>query len=123
MIKDQDVVFVDLNNPPERQNALEELSQEESIDYAFDALAIQTELERKAQYKAQKILKKNKREISRLKTHAANCVLTNNYFGYKYAIQKLRGFYKQPYNDDLIKTMWETTRQTLFDMVKDAKTK
>lgn len=96
----------------------ESIDRLESIDYAFDADGYQQRLEAQANKKAEKILKKNKREIARLKKHAENCIITNNFFGYSYAIKKLRGFYKQPYNDELIQMMWDTTRQSVLDIIE-----
>lgn len=96
------------------------ISELDSIDGTFDAQLIQDRLEAEAMAKAQKILKRNRKEIARLKTHAGNCVMNGNFAGYSYAIKKLRGFYKQPYNDELIKSMWDSTRAAVIDIAKDA---
>lgn len=78
---------------------------------------IMQEAEAKANSQAQKILKKNSREIVRLKEHAGNAVLENNFPAYKYALEKLRTIYKQPFNDEIINTMWQTSRKTVWDII------
>lgn len=70
-----------------------------------------------ANAQAAAILKKNKREIKRLTEHAQGAVLENNYDAYKYAIEKLRAIYRQPYNDELIATMWATTRTQIWNLI------
>lgn len=66
---------------------------------------------------ANAILKKHKREIKRLNEHAQGAVLENNYDAYKYAIEKLRTIYRQPYNDVLIASMWASTRQQIWNII------
>lgn len=102
-------------------NLADEISKEESIENNFNASQIQEKMMQQATKQAQKILKKNKREIERLKKHAGECLIKNEYFGYSYAIKKLRDFYKQPYNEDLIKSMWNSSRQTMLDIVEQNK--
>ena len=67
--------------------------------------------------KANTILKKHKREIQRLNLHAQGAVLENNFEAYKYAIKKLRDLYRQPYNDELIAAMWDTTRAQIWEII------
>lgn len=93
---------------------------DESLVDQFDAEKMHERMMAEATKQAQKRLKKNDREIKRLKNHAEKCLIENNFIGYSYSIKKLRDIYKQPYNEALIKTMWETTRQTLFELVKEA---
>lgn len=102
-------------------NLADEISKEESIENNFNASQIQEKMMQQASKQAQKILKKNKREIERLKKHAGECLIKNEYFGYSYAIKKLRDFYKQPYNEDLIKSMWNSSRQAMLDIVEQNK--
>lgn len=103
----------------EAKNQDDELfTEDDHIEHAFDATFIQEKMMAEATKKANKILKKNKREIERLKRHAELCIYNNNYFGYSYAIKKLRDFYKQPYTEELIKTMWTTTRETLLESIR-----
>lgn len=102
-------------------NLADEISKEESIENNFNASQIQEKMMQQATKQAQKILKKNKREIERLKKHAGECLIKNEYFGYSYAIKKLRDFYKQPYNEDLIKSMWNSSRQAMLDIVEQNK--
>nr|DAH51028.1 MAG TPA: Protein of unknown function (DUF2654) [Caudoviricetes sp.] len=72
---------------------------------------------REAQSQAAKILKKNAREIARLNKHAQGAVLENNFEAYKYALVKLRGIYRQPVTEDLIKLMWDSTRKQIWEIV------
>ena len=72
---------------------------------------------KEATAQADAILKKNKREIKRLNLHAQGAVLENNYPVYEYAIKKLRKIYRQPYTDDMIAMMWETTRQQIWNII------
>lgn len=70
-----------------------------------------------ALFKAQKIVKKNRREIARLKKHAEKCVLTDNYFGYQYAIKKLRAIYQIKSDNLDIPTLWATTQKELHNII------
>lgn len=102
----------------EAEHRDESISELESIDYAFDAEEIQRRIEADAKRKADKILKKNKREIERLKKHAGECLIKGEKFGYCYAIKKLRTFYKQPYTEELIEQMWNSSSGALADIIK-----
>lgn len=94
---------------------------DETLADKFNAEDLHDAMMAEATRQAEKSLKKNKNEISRLKTHAENCLFEGNFEGYSYAIKKLRDYYKQPYTEELVKTMWATSRQALFDMVAKAK--
>ncbi|UKH49457.1 hypothetical protein [Enterobacter phage vB-EclM_KMB17] len=78
---------------------------------------IEEESQRRANAMATKIFKKNRREIKRLNDHAAVAVLENNFEAYKYALCKLRDIYKQPYNDEIIRVNWQTTRQQVWEII------
>ncbi|AAU29250.1 hypothetical protein [Escherichia phage CLB_P2] len=75
---------------------------------------------KEAASQAAKILKKNAREIKRLNTHAQGAVLENNFEAYKYAIIKLRGIYRQPTTDEIVRVMWETTRKQIWEIINGA---
>lgn len=105
-------------------NLTEEQAEDEgqsSLLDNYDAEKMHDRMMSMATQKAQRVLKRNGREIKRLKNHAGKCLMENRFDGYAYAIKKLRDIYKQPYNDELIRTMWDTSRQSLFDIVKTAK--
>lgn len=102
------------------EKAYDELANE-SVEDKFNSEEIQDKLMLDAQKKADKLIRKNKRELKRLKAHAGECVINNNYDGYAYAIKKLRKFYKQPCNDDVISIMWKTTREQMFNIINNAK--
>ena len=86
----------------------------------YDDHEIERRLMQDAKKRADKLIKKNKTELKRLKTHAGECLLNGNFAGYSYAIKKLRKFYKQPYNDDLIKSMWTSSRGAIVDVAVKA---
>lgn len=65
-----------------------------------------------------KPISKNRHEIKRLKKLAEKALLTNNFDSYRYALCKLREFYRQPFTPEIIKTMWDTSRSELFRIVK-----
>lgn len=75
--------------------------------------------EQRAIKEASKILRKNKREIARLKTHMEKCIYTNNFVGYEYAVLKLRKIYKIKGSGNDIKVLFNTTRSTLLNLVKE----
>ncbi len=103
------------------EHEVEEYLEDESnggLADEFDAEEYQRKIELDARKQADKLIKANKRELDRLKTHAGKCLEENNFEGYSYAIKKLRKFYRQPYNDDLIKSMWNSSRGALFDICK-----
>lgn len=72
-----------------------------------------------ATQKSKKILHKHRREIHRLNVLAQGAALENNFESYKYAIEKLRGIYRQPFNDELILASWQSTRQTIWNIIND----
>lgn len=74
-----------------------------------------------AKSKADKIVKKNSRELERLNKHAQQSVLDNNFEAYKYAIEKSRKILRQPFNDELIKVQWETTRRQIWEILNGYK--
>lgn len=88
---------------------------EEETDDSVKALLEASELQAKAQ--ANKIVRKNRREIKRLEEHAYGALLENNFPAYKYAIEKLRTLLKQPFNDEIILTGWQTSRKTIWDII------
>ncbi|ASD52131.1 hypothetical protein KNT64_gp179 [Pseudomonas phage PspYZU05] len=76
--------------------------------------------ERKLTKQRLKPIAKNRHEIKRLKNLAEKAILTNNFESYRYALCKLREFYRQPFTPEVIKTMWETTRSELRKVVYDS---
>lgn len=70
-----------------------------------------------ADKRVKQILKKHRREITRLKALAEKAIIEDNKDSYIYAIGKLRDIYKQPHTPELLETMWVTTRQTVLSML------
>lgn len=88
---------------------------EQSVSSEMERMT--AELEAKANKKAEKILRKNSKEISRLKLWAEKAIIDDNKEAYIYAIGKLRDIYKQPYTKDLLSAMWVSTRKTVLSMI------
>lgn len=104
----------------EMKEALKKMNQSNEIDdqeLEDSQQAVMDMLQAQAQEKANKIIKKNRREINRLMKHAEGAVLENDFPAYKYAICKLRAICKQPYNDEIIEAGWKTTRQQIWHIV------
>lgn len=76
-------------------------------------------IESSAQKQANKILKKQRFEIKRLNDLIEESIIKNSFDSYEYGIKKLRDIYRQPYNDELIRMNWETTRQTIMDLINE----
>ena len=73
--------------------------------------------EEQAIARANKVVRKNRRELERLRAHAGDAVLDTNFPAYKYAIEKLRTILKQPFNDEIILTCWNTSRKSVWDIL------
>ncbi|BBC78105.1 Hypothetical protein KNT65_gp057 [Escherichia phage EcS1] len=108
---------------PEYQNDLapgeafrEELEHSEN-EYQEEIARMQEAARVEANAKAQKIYRKNKRELDRLNLHAQAAVLENNFAAYKYAIEKSRTILRQPFNDEIITVGWQTTRKQIWDII------
>lgn len=95
----------------------QEISTQQSFEAEIEELEKRNEA--RAVKEASKILRKNKREIARLKTHMEKCIYTNNFVGYEYAVLKLRRIYKIKGSGNDIKVLFNTTRSTLLNMVKE----
>lgn len=96
-----------------------EENEQKEMDTAIEAA--QARIAANAKSKADKIIKKNSRELERLNKHAQQSVLDNNFAAYKYAIEKSRKILRQPFNDELIKVQWETTRRQIWEIVNGYK--
>ena len=67
--------------------------------------------------KVQKFIKKNRTEIKRLRGHAEEALFRGNKVQYVYAVKKLRDMLKQPYTEDFIDTMWNTSLASIRNIV------
>lgn len=77
------------------------------------------EIRSQALKQADKIIRKNKREIDRLKEHIEQCVLNLNYDGWVYATNKLRGIMRQPEMDRTTSgTLWNSLLNEYAEIVK-----
>lgn len=94
---------------------LEEKYSEQEIQDAIEKMEAHNKNE--AETKARKILKKNAREIQRLKDWAGEAIYDNNFEAYKYAMGKLRLIYRQPTTDELLATLWQTSRKQVWDIL------
>jgi len=89
--------------------------------YTAEEMQYHDDLAERAKKTADKILKKNKREIDRLKKHGQMCLVSGNRDGYIYAINKLRGIYRQtPVDKQTGDTLYETSRQQLIELIRES---
>lgn len=106
-----------INQPPKLDTA-KLLEQVNSISRVDDSQEVAHRMLRK---QADKILRKNRTELNRLRSIAEKALMTGNKEQYIYAIGKSRDLLKQPYTEQLLSTMWETSVQTLVDKVSAVK--
>ncbi|AKA61917.1 hypothetical protein Pm5461_055 [Proteus phage vB_PmiM_Pm5461] len=78
-------------------------------------------LQAEAEKRAEKILKKNKREINRLKTLYEESLLSGNKEQFIYALGKLRKIYKQSTEHGVLEYCYETSRKAMFKIIEEAK--
>ncbi|QBX32731.1 hypothetical protein Asfd1_105 [Aeromonas phage Asfd_1] len=98
---------------------LSEGTTELSDQYDLEMMELQERLQEQAEKQAAKHLKKNGRELKRLKKHAERALFANNREQYKYAINKLRVLYKQKsLPSDVMDVMFDTSRAQIVDMAK-----
>lgn len=83
----------------------------ETVDDPFKAIADK---------RAKKILKKNKREIDRLKKHAENCLYNLNRDGYIYAIGKIREIIRKPMNEEALGALYDTSVERIIELAKQS---
>lgn len=84
---------------------------------------IREQVEAEAFKKAQKFVRKNTREIKRLRKHAEDALFDGNKARYVYAIKKMRDMLKQPYTDEMIDVLWKTSLNQLRDLYAQASQK
>lgn len=91
----------------------------DNVQIAFDEMNDEREIavKKEAEKRANKIVKKHRKEIARLMTLAEKAIIEDNKDSYIYAIAKLRRIYKQPYNSELLDAMWTSTRNTIISML------
>lgn len=98
------------------------------IESEYDALkkklqenGIDTDpFEEEAKKRADKILKKNRRELKRLQNHAYKCLMELNKEGYIYSIGKFRTIIKKPADRKTLEMLYETSVASVIELVKDA---
>lgn len=77
------------------------------------------EIRSQALKQADKIIRKNKREIERLKEHIQQCVLNINRAGWVYATNKLRVMMRQPEMDkNTASVLWNSLMNEYAEIVK-----
>lgn len=102
-----------MNTPTPTEIDLATLSDEE-IKARFDeGIRVQ------AQQKTDKILKKNRHELRRLKKQYEEALLTGNKDMFKYTLSKLRTIYKQQVSEDILDLCWRTSRETIQGIIDD----
>lgn len=68
---------------------------------------------------ADKILKKNRLELRRLKKQYEDSLLSGNKEMFKYTLAKLRTIYKQQVSEDILEMCWKTSRETIQGIIDD----
>lgn len=72
-----------------------------------------------AQKRADKVIKKNKRELDRLRKHANHCLLTLNKDGYIYSIGKIRQIIKKPLSYDELGVLYDTSLERIVQLARE----
>ncbi|AGN30118.1 hypothetical protein VPFG_00116 [Vibrio phage nt-1] len=105
----------DLLQDDEIVDVVDVVEDQEVLDYLDEM-----QLRRKAliEKEAQRRIKKNSREIKRLRKHAEKCLIEDNKDGYIYAIRKLRSITGQPVADDVLETLWKTSRDQVLTIIR-----
>ncbi|AFN37300.1 hypothetical protein VH12019_00333 [Vibrio phage VH1_2019] len=88
---------------------------QEVLDYLDELQAQRRALVEK---EAHRRIKKNSREIKRLHKHAEKCLIEGNKAGYVYAIGKLRSITGQTVGDDVLETLWKTSREQVLTIAR-----
>ena len=70
--------------------------------------------------KADKFVRKNRKELHRLRALAEKALFDNNRKSYDYAIGKIRKMLRQPTTPELLDTLWESNRQVIFNLISGA---
>lgn len=73
-----------------------------------------------ADKRAKKILKKHKREIDRLKSHAEDCLYNLNRDGYIYAIGKIRTIIRKPMSHEALGALYDTSVERIIELAKQS---
>lgn len=92
-------------------NEYKEQIKGDSVVDPFEAVAMK---------RADKILKKNRREIERLKLHAEKCLFELNREGYIYAIGKIRTIIRKPLSHEALGALYDTSVERLIELAKEA---
>ena len=93
------------------EEILEAVADQEVMDY-IDGL--QESRKKIIEKEANKRIKKNRREISRLRKHAENCLIDDNKAGYMYSIGKLRKITGQVVSEEVLETLYKTSREQVI---------
>lgn len=76
------------------------------------------ELVKMGQKRAMKVLTKNKREIKRLEKLGHEALAYGNAESYKYAVGKIRQIIGKPVDDDILESLWKTSREQIVELLK-----
>lgn len=103
------------------------LVEEQHIETEYEELKRKAEeagidmdtFEKQAISRANKVIKKNKRELRRLQKHAEKCLMELNKDGYTYAVGKIRTIIRQPMTQEQLEMMYETSVSSLVEMIKE----
>ncbi|CAL9973971.1 hypothetical protein VPHD479_0176 [Vibrio phage D479] len=90
-------------------------------DEQVEEYAQQMQAERAAMVEKQtnRYMRKNAREIKRLRAHAEKCLLDENKEGYIYAVGKLRKIIGKEVSRDVLETMYETSLEEVVKIIQN----
>ncbi|WJZ27939.1 hypothetical protein NCTGTJJY_CDS0060 [Serratia phage 92A1] len=93
--------------------------EEKLTDAELDQVT-QDQIKAEAKKQAATFVRKNRKELHRLRKHAETALLENNKAAYVYAISKLRKMLKQETTDELLESLWNSNRQVIFNIISGA---
>jgi ribosome recycling factor len=96
----------------EKDGDILEITEDASVIEHIDN--IQEERQALLKKQANKIIRKNRREIKRIRKHAENCLFDNNKEGYIYSIGKLRKLTGNVVSTPILESLWKTSREEII---------
>lgn len=83
----------------------------------------QQKIKEQAEKKANKILRKNRHEVRRLKDLYGKSLIEGNKEQFMYVLEKLRRLCKQPVSNDILEYCWKTSSEAISEVVNDHQSK
>ena len=96
----------------------ETVGAEEDLEYTKQINEMLSVAEKAASKEAHRRVKKNQKEITRLNNWATQALISNHKERYIYAISKLRKMINKEVSDDILETLWKTSREQ-YEKIRD----